>query len=216
AARAGRRRSRPRAGPPARGCWATGSIAEPANATATAIAATPRDRLLLVVMLAPSLASPFEARPLMRLGGISHSIVGRNGDAVHRLRRKSRMPQERRVEAFGVVLAHERAAAVFVDMDAHDLVKRALGFEAELARAARLDALRPACDDARDQWVFRAANARGNLIAGDTAQRRDLLGDCAAHSRHRKIDARSERIARQRRRVNEEADCGARAGMGRR
>src|SRR5262249_59537950 len=96
--RPGRHRARPLAPsgrPRARGGCAAGPTAKPANATATAIAATPRDRLLLVVMLAPSLASPFEARPLMRLGGISHSIVGRNGDAVHRLRRKSRMPQER-------------------------------------------------------------------------------------------------------------------------
>src|ERR1700720_2907447 len=56
----------------------------------------------------------------------------------------------------------EGAAAVFVDVDAYDLVERAFGFEAELARAARLDALRPALDDARAQRVLGAANARGN------------------------------------------------------
>src|SRR5262249_46632228 len=40
----------------------------------------------------------------------------------------------------------ERAAAVFVDMDAHDFVERVFGLEAEFARAACLDALRPPRD----------------------------------------------------------------------
>src|SRR5262249_18596915 len=61
----------------------------------------------------------------------------------------------------------ERAAAVFVDMDAHDLVERVFGLEPELARAARLDALRPARDDARHQWIMGGANARGHALAGD-------------------------------------------------
>src|SRR5262245_50119964 len=61
----------------------------------------------------------------------------------------------------------ERAAAVFVDMDAHDFVERVFGLEAELARAARLDVLRPALDDACHQWIMRGANARGNAVAGD-------------------------------------------------
>src|SRR5262249_55404481 len=81
----------------------------------------------------------------------------------------------------------ERAAAVFVDMDAHDLVERAFGLEAELARAARVDALRPARDDARDQRVLGGANARGNALAGDAPQRRDLLGDGAAPARHAQV-----------------------------
>src|SRR5262249_15944377 len=61
----------------------------------------------------------------------------------------------------------ERAAAVFVDMDAHDFVERVFGLEAEFARAARLDVLRPARDDARHQRILGAANARGNALAGD-------------------------------------------------
>src|SRR5215471_18660821 len=97
----------------------------------------------------------------------------------------------------------ERAAAVFVDVDAYDFVERVFGLEAELARAARLDALRPARDDARDQRILGAANARGNALAGDAPQRRDLLGDGAAHARHGKIDAGTERVARQTRCVHE-------------
>src|SRR5436190_8654042 len=113
-------------------------------------------------------------------------IVRRNGVAGH--------PQcaTRAAYRFAPTSLDERAAAVFVDMDAHDLVERALGLEAELARTARLDALRPALDDARDQRVLGAANARGNAVAGDAAQRRDLLGHGAAHARHREIDARTE------------------------
>ena len=68
----------------------------------------------------------------------------------------------------------ERATEVFVDVDAHDFVERILGSEAQLARAPRLDALRPARDDARDQWVFGAANAPGDAVAGDAAQRGNL------------------------------------------
>src|SRR6266516_2275008 len=108
----------------------------------------------------------------------------------------------------------ERAAAVFADVDAYDLVERAFGFEAEFARAARLDALRPARDDARDQRILSAANARGHTLAGDAAQRRNLLGDGAGHARHGEIDARTKRVARQARRMDEETNRRARACMG--
>src|SRR4029453_7538493 len=103
---------------------------------------------------------------------------------------------------FAAMSPDEATATVFVDMDAHDLVERVLGLEAELARAARLDTLRPALDDARHQRVLGAADARGDAVAGDAAQRRDLLGHGAAHTRHREIDARAKCLARQARRVN--------------
>src|SRR5262245_39700364 len=101
-----------------RGCCAASSIAEPANATATAIAATPRDRLLLVVMLAPLLGFPFRGPP------IDEARRNISFDCRPKWRRCPSPPPQiahasgaRRVGAFGVVLAHERAAAVFVDMD---------------------------------------------------------------------------------------------------
>ncbi len=99
-------------------------------------------------------------------------------------------------------------------MDANDLVERALGVEAQLARPARLDALRPAFDDARDQGIMVAADARRRPVAGNAPQRRDLLGDRAADAGHREIDTRSESVAGETRRVDEEADRGARACMG--
>src|SRR5215510_1337120 len=74
----------------------------------------------------------------------------------------------------------ECAAAVFVDMDAYDFLERALGLEPEVTGAMRLDALRPARHDARDQRILGAANAPGNAVAGDAAQRCDLLRDGAA------------------------------------
>src|SRR5262249_57713224 len=75
----------------------------------------------------------------------------------------------------------ERAAAVFADVNAYDLVERVFGLEAELARAARLDALRPARDDARDQRVFGAANACRNALARDAPPRPDPPPPRAPH-----------------------------------
>src|SRR5262244_2885556 len=209
-------------------CWAATPPAVPANAAA--IAAAPRYSLLLLVMSLLSMSFP--------LSHLGDPHAGRWRDLKHDLlshcRRKcGRCPFTLAAnraylplqagEGMQAPLARfswrpasidERAAAVFVDMDAHDFVERVFGLEAELARAARLDALRPARDDARHQRVLGAANARGNALAGDAPQRRDLLGHGAADARHRKIDAGTERVARQTRRVHEEADRGARARMG--
>src|SRR5215469_16991802 len=150
---------------------------------------------------------------------VSSIIVDGNAGAVHSPLAQIVQPGERTqaLPARGPrrsASIDERTAAVFADMDAYDLVERAFGLEAELARAARLDALRPARDDARDQRILGAANARGDAVAGDAPQRRDLVGHGAADARHRTIDAGTERVARQTRRVHEEADRGARARMG--
>src|SRR5438132_13887740 len=106
-------------------------------------------------------------------------IVGRTTATVHHLRASRPCATDEAPLVGGSRSMDERAAAVFVDMDAHDFVERALGLEAQLTRAARLDTLRPARDDARDQRILSATNARGHALAGDAAQRRDLLGDSA-------------------------------------
>src|SRR4051812_14698373 len=67
------------------------------------------------------------------------------------------------------------AAAILVDVDAHDLVERALGRKAELPCPPRLHALRPALDDAGDQRIAGIADARGHPLAGNAPQGRDLL-----------------------------------------
>src|SRR6185295_8257643 len=95
-----------------------------------------------------------------------------------------------------------------------DLVEALLGGEAERAGAFGIEPARPALDDAGDQRVVLAADARRNLWAGNAGERRDLLGDGAAHARQRQIDAVAERLARQTGGVNQKADRGARAGMG--
>ena len=56
--------------------------------------------------------------------------------------------------------------------------------EAERPRALAVEPLRPAVDDAHDQRVGLAADARRDLVAGDPPQRLDLLADRAAHAGH--------------------------------
>src|SRR6516165_4412400 len=108
---------------------------------------------------------------------------------------------------------HEAAAAVFVDVDADDLVKRAFGLEAELAGAACLDALRPTLDNAGDEGILLAPDARCDPFACDPPQRCDLLCHRAAYPRHGEIDARAERTARKRGGMEEKSNRRARAGM---
>src|SRR5437870_2377415 len=96
-------------------------------------------------------------------------------------------------------------------MGADDVVERGLDAEAERQRLARVEAARPAVDDAHDQFVGRAADTLGNLIAGDAAERRDLLADRAAHARHGEVDAGPE--LRKPGGMDEETDRRARARM---
>src|SRR5208282_4663207 len=98
-------------------------------------------------------------------------------------------------------------------MDANDLVERRLRLEAESARAARIEPARPARDDARDQRVGFAANARGHLVTGNPAQGGDLFGDGAADTGHGEVDARSERVAFELGGVDKKAYGGTGTGM---
>ena len=68
------------------------------------------------------------------------------------------------------------------------------------ARALGVEALGQPATMRIDQFVRLAADARGDLGAGDARQRLDLLGDGAADARHGEIDARPELLARQARR----------------
>src|SRR5262249_3600161 len=108
---------------------------------------------------------------------------------------------------------HEAAAAVFVDMDADDLVKRAFGLEAKLAGAACLDALRPALDNAGDERVFLAPDACRHPLACDSPQRCDLLCHRAAPPWWGEMAARAECTGCKRGGMEEEAARRARAGM---
>src|SRR6266850_7990000 len=66
-------------------------------------------------------------------------------------------------------------AQLVFDVNADDLVERALASEAEGQRAARVEAARPAGHDARDHRIRLAANARRDLVAGHPRERFDLL-----------------------------------------
>ena len=77
----------------------------------------------------------------------------------------------------------------------------------------RIEPARPAGDDAGDQRIGLAADAGGDLVAGDPAQRGDLLGHGAADARHGEIDARPELRRVEPRGMNEKAHRRARARM---
>src|SRR3954467_15046576 len=61
----------------------------------------------------------------------------------------------------------EPAAQLVLDMDADDLLEGVLCREAELARAARVEAARPAGNDARDDRVGLAPDALRHVVARD-------------------------------------------------
>src|SRR5712691_4947287 len=108
---------------------------------------------------------------------------------------------DRKEKPFALITDHwslvtDYSAQLVVDVDAHDVVERGLGAEAERGGAAGVEPLRPAADDARDQLVGLAADARRNLVAGDALERGDLLGDRAGDARHGEVDARPELLAR--------------------
>src|SRR6185436_12899494 len=98
--------------------------------------------------------------------------------------------------AYPLVLRDELAGAILVDMDAHDLVERALRLESQLTRPLRLDALRPALDHAGNERIALAPDARGDALAGNPLERVDLLGNRAGDARHGEIDARPEALGR--------------------
>src|SRR5580704_3970379 len=105
-------------------------------------------------------------------------------------------PPSKPWEGFCARASRRDFAAQFVrDMDADDLVERRLRLKAERQRAAGIEPARPAGDDPRHQRVRLAADAGGDFVSGDTAQRGDLLGNRAAHAGHGEIDAGPELFA---------------------
>src|SRR5690349_2353674 len=90
-------------------------------------------------------------------------------------------------------LRDELAAELILDMDADDLLEIRLGLEAERRRALGVEVPRPAGDDLVDHRVDLAADALDDVVAGDLAQRLDLLGDGAGITRHGQSTARADR-----------------------
>src|SRR6185437_7880480 len=98
-------------------------------------------------------------------------------------------------------------------MDADDLVEAVLDLEAERHGPPGVETARPAGDDALDQRIGLAADARGDLVAGDALQGRDLLADRDRDARHGQVDAVAELLPRQPYGVEEEPDRRTRAGV---
>ena len=69
----------------------------------------------------------------------------------------------------------DHAAEFVLDMDADDVVERALRDESERARPLGPETVWPAVDDAHHQRVRLAADAGSDLVSGDPPQRIDLL-----------------------------------------
>src|SRR5689334_5361031 len=88
--------------------------------------------------------------------------------------------------------ADEISAELILDMDADDVVKGVLGGgEAELARALGLEIARPAIDNAHDECIGLALDARGDLLARDALECGDLLADGGGQARHGEPAART-------------------------
>src|SRR3712207_2960099 len=96
-------------------------------------------------------------------------------------------------------LPHPGPAELVLDMGADDLVEAVLGLEAERLRAPRIEAARPALDDLDDERIGLALDARDNAVAGDLAQRRDLLADRDRDARHGEVAPRPDALAVDRR-----------------
>src|ERR1700675_3338324 len=106
------------------------------------------------------------------------------------------------------------AAQVLFDMDADDLVERFFRSKAQGERAAGIESMRPAGDDARNERIGLVADAGRHRVAGDAAERFDLFGDGATYARHGEVDAGPKLLVRKARRVDEIGHGGARAGVG--
>src|SRR5690242_437725 len=98
-------------------------------------------------------------------------------------------------------------------MGANDVIEGFFDPEAEIATTLRIETACPARDDAFHQRVLDAADACGDLVPRDAAERLDLFANGAADARHAEVDAVAELFTREFRGMDEEADGRARAGV---
>src|SRR6516165_1063990 len=72
-------------------------------------------------------------------------------------------------------LIGDLSAQLVLDMCADNVIEGRLRLESKIARSLCIEPLGPSGNDSLDKIVRRAANARGHLVACDTAQRVDLF-----------------------------------------
>src|SRR5215467_11628852 len=119
------------------------------------------------------------------------------------------------MQATPAILSGDKISAeLILDVDADDVVKIILGGgEAELAGAFGLEITRPAVDDAHDERIGLALDARGDLLARDALECRDLLSDGRRQAGHGQAAARACGGKIHGRGMLEEADSRARRGV---
>src|SRR4029078_3557438 len=105
------------------------------------------------------------------------------------------------------------SAQFVLDMGTHNIVERSFGLEPEVACTLGIRSLSPPGEYSLDQLIVRPADARGHLVACNTAKRIDLFADRAGYARHCEVDARTDLLACEVRGVDEKPDRGPRARM---
>src|SRR5262249_1169358 len=113
-----------------------------------------------------------------------------------------------------VALSHEISAELILDVNADDVVKGVLGCgEAELARTLGLEIARPAVDNAHDESIRLALDARGDFLASNALERGDLLADGGGQAGDGEAAARAGGVKVHGRGMLEEADRRTRRGV---
>src|ERR1017187_4266050 len=88
---------------------------------------------------------------------------------------------------------HELATEFILDVNPDDVVEGLFGSrEAEFQRPLRLEIARPAGDDAHDERIRLAPDARGDLVARHPLQRGDLFADRRRQAGHGEVAARAD------------------------
>src|SRR5262245_56691304 len=101
-----------------------------------------------------------------------------------------------------------------LDVKPDDVIEVALDeLESKRPGPCRVEVARPSLHNAGDDWIGRVPDPRCNAIAGDAAQRGDLLGDRDRQPRHREIAAAADAAGVDCCGVDQEADRRARRGV---
>src|SRR5260370_32786785 len=91
-------------------------------------------------------------------------------------------------------------------MKRDDVVKGSLGLETKIQCGARIEVHRPAGHDTGDLLVRLAADQPHGVVSSDTPKRLDLFGDRARYAGHAKRTPRPDRLAVDRRGMDQETD----------
>src|SRR3990167_6764046 len=91
-----------------------------------------------------------------------------------------------------IALFHPAPAELILDVDADDLLETLFGTKAERQRPLGCEIARPALDDLHDRLIRPPDDPVRHPVAGDLAERRDLLGDRDREARHGDVAPRAD------------------------